>query len=159
MARTRRTLRTTRVGACVATAVLFSGCTADPSPDPEASPEPSAGTSTTGSPSAPGSTTATPVAEVARPDGPAADISQRLTGGNGVFIGLQGPEPLDPGYVEEEYAAEGRATAYQPNGALTADGRWTFQTTDTARYRTRIVVRRPASAGDGIVLLEWLNVG
>ena len=87
-------------------------------------------------------------------------------------MGLSGQEPLDPGYVEEEYAAEGRATAYEPVGrrcdpqcppgppaALSGDGRWTFEATDTARYKTRIVVRRPASGGDGIVLLEWLNVG
>ena len=154
MPRTRRSLRTTGVVACVATAVLLSGCAGDPSPDPEPSP----GTSTTGSPSAAGSTTATPAPEVPRPDGPAADISQRLTGGNGVFMGVSTPEPLGPGYVEKEYAAKGRATAYEPVGALPADGRWTFEATDTARYRTRVVVRRPASAGDGIVLLEWLNV-
>ena len=154
MPRTRRSLRTTGVVACVATAVLLSGCAGDPSPDPEPSP----GTSTTGSPSAAGSTTATPAPEVPRPDGPAADISQRLTGGNGVFMGASTPEPLGPGYVLKEYAAKGRATAYEPVGALPADGRWTFEATDTARYRTRVVVRRPASAGDGIVLLEWLNV-
>ena len=154
MPRTRRSLRTTGVVACVATAVLLSGCAGDPSPDPEPSP----GTSTTGSPSAAGSTTATPAPKVPRPDGPAADISQRLTGGNGVFMGASTPEPLGPGYVLKEYAAKGRATAYEPVGALPADGRWTFEATDTARYRTRVVVRRPASGGDGIVLLEWLNV-
>ena len=75
-----------------------------------------------------------------------------------MFMGASTPEPLGPGYVLKEYAAKGRATAYEPVGALPADGRWTFEATDTARYRTRVVVRRPASAGDGIVLLEWLNV-
>ena len=73
-------------------------------------------------------------------------------------MGASTPEPLGPGYVEKEYAAKGRATAYKPVGALHANGRWTFKATDKARYRTRVVVRRPASAGDGIVLLEWLNV-
>ena len=75
-----------------------------------------------------------------------------------MFMGVAKPEPLGPGYVEKEYAAEGRATAYKPVGGLAADGRWTFKATDKARYRTRVVVRRPASAGDGIVLLEWLNI-
>ena len=166
MPRTRGSLRTTGVVACVATAVLLAGCTGDSSPDAEPSP----GRSTTGSPSAAGSTTATPAPEVPRPDGPAADISQHLSGGNGVFMGLSRPQSLDPGYVEDEYAAEGRATAYAPvqgqcdprcsgQAALPTNGRWTFEPTDETRYRTRIVVRRPASAGDGIVLLEWLNVG
>src|SRR3954447_3282362 len=107
MPRARGSLRTTGVVACVATAVLLSGCTGDPSPDAQPSP----GTSTTGSPSAAASTTppptpptpppatptpATPTPEGPRPDGPAADISQRLTGGNGVFMGLSRPESLDP---------------------------------------------------------------
>src|SRR3954447_16638633 len=102
MPRARGSLRTTGVVACVATAVLLSGCMGDPSPDAQPSP----GTSTTGSPSAAASTTATPTPatptpatptpEVPRPDGPAADISQRLTGGNGVFMGLSRQESLDP---------------------------------------------------------------
>src|SRR3954453_23354911 len=159
MPRTRGSLRTTGVVACVVTAVLLSGCTGGSS----SGPEPSPGASTTGSPSAAGSATATPASEVPRPDGPAADISQPLTGGNGVFMALSRQESLDPGYVEEEYAAEGRATAYEPVGrhcdprctgqpgaALPGDGRWMFEATGTADYRTRIVVRRPASAGDGI---------
>jgi hypothetical protein len=64
------------------------------------------------------------------------------------------------GYVEEEYLVEGEATSYQPEGELGEDGRWTVRPADTARYRTRILVRRPAEAEDfdGTVFLEWLNV-
>src|SRR3954453_12881996 len=149
MPRTRRSLRKTGVLACVA-ALLLSGCAAGP--------ESSSGPSTTEPRSAAASTTATPASRVPRPDGPAAHISKHLTGGHGVFMGASTPEPVGPGYVAKEYAAKGRATAYEPVGALSADGRWTFQATDTARYRTRVLVRRPKSGGDGIVLLEWLNV-
>ena len=74
-------------------------------------------------------------------------------------MGSSAKQELDPGYVEEEYAAVGRATAYRNVGPLAADGVWTFRPTDKARYRTRIVVRRPAAApSDGVVLVEWLNV-
>ena len=88
MPRTRRSLRTTGVVACVAAAVLLSGCAGDPS---------SPGTSTTRSPSAAGSTTATPATEVPRPGGPAADISQRLSGGQrGVHGGRRGRSRWTP---------------------------------------------------------------
>ena len=85
--------------------------------------------------------------EVPRPEGPAADISEQLTGGQGVFLGSSVAREVDPGYVEEEYAAAGRATAYESVGALAADGMWTFRPTGKAAYRTRIVVRRPTAPG------------
>ncbi|HEX7443782.1 MAG TPA: hypothetical protein VF320_07845, partial [Acidimicrobiales bacterium] len=54
----------------------------------------------------PGSTGA-----VARPAGPAADLSQELTGGNGVFMGAATSESLQgTGYVQHEYVATGTAT-------------------------------------------------
>jgi hypothetical protein len=64
------------------------------------------------------------------------------------------------GYVEEEYFIEGEATAYQPEGELSEDGRWAVVPAGTAPYRTRIIVRRPADADDfdGTVFVEWLNV-
>ena len=45
-------------------------------------------------------------------------------------------------------------------GPLTEDGRWSFEPADTASYRTRVLVRRPASSADfsGTVVVEWLNV-
>jgi hypothetical protein len=98
---------------------------------------------------------------VARPDGPAADVSEELTGGNGPFIGAAvAPRFAAAGYVEHEYVAAGTATSYAPVGELTGDGRWTFDEGATAPYSTRIVVRRPADPADfsGTVVVEWLNV-
>jgi hypothetical protein len=111
-----------------------------------------------------------PTTETARvrPAGPAADLSEELTGGNGIFMGSADafvpPDsyafvPPD-GYVDHEYVAAGTATAYEPNDALTDDGVWSFTPTTTAAYRTRVIVRRPADAREasGTVMVEWLNV-
>jgi hypothetical protein len=95
-----------------------------------------------------------------RPAGPAADVSEEITGGNGPFVASASPFATPAGYVEREYVAAGTATAYEPSGELTNDGRWSFEASTSAAYRTRIVVRRPANAADasGTVLVEWLNV-
>ncbi|MCK9929006.1 hypothetical protein MXD62_17785 [Frankia sp. Mgl5] len=95
-----------------------------------------------------------------RPAGPVADLRE-LSGGNGVSMGS--PTKVDltgTGYVENEYAASGTATSYDPQGALAPDGRWTFQPGGTAAYSTRVLVRRPAAttAFSGTVVVEWLNV-
>ena len=83
-----------------------------------------------------------------------------LTGGTGPFIGSATATVLPDGYVEEELALAGTATSYRPDGELTADGRWTLAELDSAEYRTRLLVRRPADAADfsGTVVVEWLNV-
>ena len=64
------------------------------------------------------------------------------------------------GYVEEEFFVEGTARAYEPAGPLNQDGRWNVQTTTTAPYRTRVLVRRPKDPAkfNGVVEVEWLNV-
>lgn len=133
--------------------VLLAGCSGDDTaPPPTAEPSSSSPTAVSA---------ATEPAEVApaRPDGPVADLSEELVGGNGPFVG-SGNLRLDDGYVEEEYVAAGRASAYSPVGELTADGLWTFEPGEKARYRTRVLVRRPADPADasGVVLVEWLNV-
>jgi hypothetical protein len=92
--------------------------------------------------------------------GPAADLSQTLTGGKAPFIGTAIPVDLPKaGYVEQEYAAAGTATSYKA-GNLSGDGRWSFKPDRTGAYRTRVLVRRPADAArfSGNVVLEWLNV-
>lgn len=138
--------------AAVGVVLVAGGCSGDPSAGPTPSPDVSSSSS---SPAAPGSSSP---AEVTRPDGPEAELSP-LTGGQGVFMGSSTEQTLDPGYVEEEYAAAGRAIAYKSVGPLAADGVWTFRPTDKARFRTRIVVRRPVAATtDGVVVVEWLNV-
>jgi hypothetical protein len=64
------------------------------------------------------------------------------------------------GYIEEEFLIAGEATAYAPEGDWGEDGEWAASPTQTAPYRTRILVRRPADAEafNGTVVVEWLNV-
>ncbi len=96
-----------------------------------------------------------------RPSGPAADLARELVGGKGVFMGEATKDDLArAGYVQHEYAAAGTATSYRLAGAITHDGRWKFVPAATARYRTRVLVRRPADpkAFSGTVVVEWLNV-
>jgi len=94
--------------------------------------------------------------------GPAAAVSAPLTGGKG--MNLASGDPADatarPGWVQEEYAASGTATAYTSAGPLPPDGRFTLTPSTTAPYRTRIAVRRPAQPRNfnGTVIVEWLNV-
>src|SRR5688572_20810263 len=121
-------------------ALLAGACSDDPAPAPTPSADASPSTSTSTSP-----------AEAPRPGGPAADISQPLTGGQGVFMGSTSEEGVPAGYVAEEYLATGRATAYENAGPLAADGTWTYRETDKERYRTRVLVRRPTDGGTGIV--------
>jgi hypothetical protein len=96
----------------------------------------------------------------ARPDGPAADLSTELTGGDGPFVGSAEPDASLGGHVEEEFAAAGTATAFEEEAPRTEDGRWSFAPAGSAPYRTRVLVRRPENRADfsGTVLVEWLNV-
>ncbi len=94
-----------------------------------------------------------------RPEGPAADVSERVDGGDGVFLGASTPVALPEGWVEDELVAAGTATSYRARGELGADGRYELVEDESAEYRTRIVVRRPPAADfNGTVVVEWLNV-
>ncbi len=128
----------------------------------------------------PTKTTATGPA-VERPAGPAADVSEN-TGANAPFIGEAAGVTVpaddgatvdvaaageataaalaDAGYEQQEFVASGTATSYTAEGELGGDGRWTFTPADSAPYRTRVLVRRPARTADfsGTVVVEWLNV-
>src|SRR4051794_15434568 len=87
--------------------------------------------------------------QIDQPPGPSADVSVELTGGNGAFLASSAPAApvLDAAdYVEHEYVASGTATGYAAEGAPTFDGRWTFQPSGTAPYKTRVLVRRPSDA-------------
>lgn len=128
--------------------VLAAACSDDGTAS-GAGPEPT--TAETGA-----STTTVP----ARPGGPAAELAE-LTDGNGPFIGAATTADLEAaGYVEEEFAASGTATSYTAGAPLGGDGEWELRPDATAPYRTRVLVRRPADAGDfsGTVVVEWLNV-
>jgi hypothetical protein len=63
-------------------------------------------------------------------------------------------------WVQEEFFLSGTASAYTNVGPLGADGAWTVAPGETAAYRTRVVVHRPASRKrfNGTVIVEWLNV-
>jgi hypothetical protein len=95
-----------------------------------------------------------------RTSGPAADLSQEITGGRSPFIGSAAGAAIPAGYVEQEFVAAGTATSYRASGALGGDGRWNFEPDTSADYRTRVLVRRPAdpAAFSGTVVVEWLNV-
>jgi hypothetical protein len=95
-----------------------------------------------------------------RPAGPAADLSQQLSGGNGVFMGEGTAPNLGRfGYVQHEYAASGTATSYVA-ATLPTNGEWNVTPGTTAPYRTRVVVREPSDTSrfSGTVIVEWLNV-
>jgi len=56
------------------------------------------------------------------PAEPAADLSEEITGGNGVFIGSASPTDFEgTGYFEREYVASGTASSYSSTGPLSAD--------------------------------------
>lgn len=114
----------------------------------------------TGSDDVESSTTKPGVTTPDRPAGPAADVSEELTGGIGVFMASANAAVVPKGYVEKEYVASGEAVDYEVVGDWSPDGRWTFEPRNTAPYRTRVVVRYPedAAAASGTVVVEWLNV-
>lgn len=92
----------------------------------------------------------------------APEVTGPVTGGTeGAPFLAADPSVLEEyGFVEEEFYLDGEATAYEPEGAMAADGRWTVTPGDTAPYRSRILVRYPADPGafDGTVFVEWFNV-
>ena len=102
-----------------------------------------------------------PAADGDRLEGPAADLSEELTGGEGVFIGSADPTNIGEGHVQREYVAEGTASAYRTDAELTADGRWTFEP-DAERALpdtgARAGAREAADDFSGTVVVEWLNV-
>lgn len=147
----RRLMIVTILLALVASACGGDDDTVD-APDPVGDTEQEAVTTTTVAEtvSETTSTTTTPAA-------PAA-VEGPIVGGDGPVV----PQPataLPEGYVEEEFFIGGDATRYGLIGEQTADGMWSAQAAESAAYRTRVLVRRPAAADfSGTVLLEWLNV-
>jgi hypothetical protein len=135
----RRRRRAALGGALLAAALVAAGCSS--------SGDAAAGATTT---------TAAETAEFtgAEPE----EIAPPPAEGNGINL----PQPaaaLPEGYVQEEYLVGGTATSFE--GLDTpADGSWVATPAEEAEYRTRVIVRRPASpeAFSGTVLLEWFNV-
>jgi len=75
--------------------------------------------------------------------------------------GIDRPQPAPPlpsGYVEDEFFVSGTATSFTA-GKTPDNGFWTATTGATAKYRTRVIVRRPpANKFSGTVIVEWFNV-
>lgn len=91
----------------------------------------------------------------------ATTVEGPVTGGAGqIVFGTSTFDGAAFGYVEEEYFISGTATSYTSTVPLSEDGVWTVEPKDTADYKTRIVVRRPAESADfsGTTYVEWLNV-
>jgi hypothetical protein len=93
---------------------------------------------------------------------PTPTVVGPITSPGGAFITPPSRLNLaDYGYVEQEFFVDGIARAHTAAGPLAAEGNWTA-TPDgaTAHYRTRVLVRRPASPRrfNGSVVVEWLNV-
>ena len=104
---------------------------------------------------------ATPTTRAPAPPGPAATLSGPITGGNGIsLVQAFNPDLGKAGYSQNEYFASGNATSYKSLGPRTKDGKWSFEPSTTAPYRTRIVVRTPRDPKkfNGTVLVEWMNV-
>lgn len=103
-------------------------------------------------------------AERDRPDAPAAEVIGELTAGQGALLTDMTDIDLDAnGFVEHEFAVEGDAVRYladDPTTDLPATGEFTLSEGDSAPYRTRVAVRRPADPADfnGTVVFEWMNV-
>jgi hypothetical protein len=66
------------------------------------------------------------------------------------------------GYVEEEYFLEGEAVRYRHAAGTerSFDGHWSAEAVESAPYKTRILIRRPADPAkfNGTVIALWNNV-
>jgi hypothetical protein len=91
--------------------------------------------------------------------GPVSTVPH-LDGTHGIPYTSSAVDLASHGYTEQEFFVSGVARAYQPDGPLTADGRWNVTESSTAPYETRILVRRPTdmSSFSGNVVVEWMNV-
>lgn len=158
-ARSRR-LIVRLAGLALATTLVAASCSDDDGTEagPDDGPTTTAATdetSTTSTPATvPSESVPTTDPEVVMPE-----ITGPVTAGGGPVI----PQPAAPApadYVVEEYFVGGTAVRYEATGATGDDGRWDSTPVDPADYRTRILVRRPASAEafSGTVVVEWLNV-
>jgi hypothetical protein len=74
-------------------------------------------------------------------------------------LSANAPNLAANGYIEQEYFASGTASAFKAT-SMPSNGRWTIAPTTSATYKTRILVRRPASPTrfNGTVVVEWMNV-
>ena len=83
-----------------------------------------------------------------------------VSGGKGSPITATISDLAAAKYTEKEFFLEGGASAYNVQGSMSMDGKWTLAPTTQAAFKTRLLVRRPvlASKFNGTVIVEWLNV-
>lgn len=88
----------------------------------------------------------------------AEEVTPPPAEGDGMVV-PQPAVPLPEGYVQEELLVGGTATRFDAVDTPD-DGHWVATPGDEAEYRTRVIVRRPASPEDfsGTVVVEWFNV-
>ena len=91
---------------------------------------------------------------------PSPQIEGPITGPGSVFLQSTSIDLASVGYTQEEFFLSGTAHAYTNSEPLGTDGKWSVTPADSADYKTRIVVYRPASGKkfNGTVVVEWLNV-
>jgi len=88
-------------------------------------------------------------------------IEGPITGATNVPMGI---DVTRVGYQQSEFFLGNYADAYTSDAPLTSDGRWDGVSVDAAtsqvRFKTRLVVARPADPAkfNGTVIVEWLNV-
>ena len=93
-----------------------------------------------------------------------AEVSGPVTGGaKGAPFNAPAVDVAARGYVVEEFFLDGTAHGYELKDSATysPDGQWATQRSkETAPFRTRILVVRPAKAADfnGTVIVHWQNV-
>ena len=76
------------------------------------------------------------------------------------FLQLASYDLAEIGYQKREYFFSGVASAFRNVNELGSDGLWQIDPGETAEYKTRLVVLRPADSNQfsGTVYIEWLNV-
>jgi Alpha/beta hydrolase domain len=68
-------------------------------------------------------------------------------------------DTLPEGATEQEWILEGKASRYRLIGEYRPDGQWSAEAAETAPFRTRILVERPAADRfNGFVVVVWNNV-
>jgi hypothetical protein len=91
------------------------------------------------------------------------EITGPVTGGrHGWPFGAAAFDLAALGYVEEEFFFGGEAARYRhaPGTGRSVDGKWSVERLDSAPYRSRMLVRRPADPArfNGTVVVLWNNV-
>jgi hypothetical protein len=112
--------------------------------------------------SVPGSVSTTQILRTTlRPAGSVADLTRRIRGGRGTFMGTATNKNLNAsGCVQHEYCASETVSSYRTTIGLPGDGRSTVVSDSAAPFRTRVVIRRPVdrSRSSGTVVVEGLTV-